>query len=483
MMLVALSFKLQESYTAPRSTSRRGEQGLGPIGTLVVRDAALTTARGPPTAAELGAWQDLLECSAHRLRSSASSLLRKGDLPIVIMAGSRSNYLLQQLQNLDDLGRAQLVMVSFNRPMLTQTHPTELTKSFKIACTVKNLIIWPIWIRSDSTVAEESMNRHMKVVWMHTMSKVWQALDGYEGDVVFLEDDLLVSPDFFAAAGAASEIKQTSGMAIFALGGWAGQNTGSPAGRRPEQFVRKTWSAFPTMGYGFNRSLWDRVSAASDEITNSSGMDCLPQQKHCMHNLDDWSFAVSRNLRLRYNRTLDPYLRNFQVFKEVQLVQPLVSRVWHIGARSSIREDVSQKAGWEISAQPPWSGHVNHSNIRLHYTLLGGKFDFDGRKCPPASESSFTPAPSPCNLQHAVLHCQARGPDLRNAYARKVCQDPCIEKILECSSDPAVGAVVKLVGLEMNTVHDLASACFGLAKRSFVRPGCKSWTIQALGLR
>ena len=37
----------------------------------------------------------------------------------------------------------------------------------------------------------------MKHVWMETMKAVWDLLEGYDGDVCFLEDDLVVAPDFF----------------------------------------------------------------------------------------------------------------------------------------------------------------------------------------------------------------------------------------------------------------------------------------------
>eukprot|EP01043_Picozoa_sp_COSAG02_P109927 COSAG02_NODE_46037_length_352_cov_0.802372_1_plen_117_part_11 len=117
---------------------------------------------------------------------------------------------------------------------------------------------------------------------MDTMTKVWEILRGYDGDAVFLEDDLLVSPDFFAAVGAASKIKQANDMAVFAMGGWSGQNIGSDGSlHNTRMFMRKTWSAFPTMGYGFNRSLWHRISEVRDEITKSTGLDCLPKQHFC----------------------------------------------------------------------------------------------------------------------------------------------------------------------------------------------------------
>lgn len=463
VLVVTLTLERQRWYATPRI--RREQKGRSSSsGSTAFRTMPLE----PPTTGtiELRAWNDLLvRCSAKHAGLSASRLLKKNDIPVVIMAGSRSEYLLQVLQQLDDLGRAQLVIVSYNRPKISESHPIELTKSFEVAGTMKNLIVWPIWSSQNLlTDAHGSMNRYVKVVWMETMAKVWETLHGYDGDVIFLEDDLLVSPDFFTAVDAASEVKQSSNTAVFALGGWAGQNAGS-ASRRPEQFMRKTWSAFPTMGYGFNRSLWRRISTARGEIINSSGLDCAQQQNYCAHNLDDWSFAVSRSLRLRYGRTKDPYLRNFQTFKEVQLVQPPVSRVWHIGKDSSIAEDVSQKSGWDVSSVPPWVGYVNHSNHSITHTLLPGYFDYDGEECRIQSV--------PCDLRQAILQCQTKPSGLKDSTSTlTICDDDCVGRLLACSSDPKVA---KIIGLPTSTVQYVADRCSG---RLSLRAGCRSWTIQ-----
>ena len=99
------------------------------------------------------------------------------------------------------------------------------------------------------------------------MAKAFSVLRGYDGDAVFLEDDLRVSPDFFSALEAASQIKQANDVAVFAMGGWAGQNIGSV--HHPERFVLKTWSAFPVV-YTSKQVLgswvyFDRLPAITDD--------------------------------------------------------------------------------------------------------------------------------------------------------------------------------------------------------------------------
>ena len=49
-------------------------------------------------------------------------------------------------------------------------------------------------------------NAYMKRVWVKTMTQAWALLPDYDGDMVFLEDDLRVAPDFFSAVAAASRI-------------------------------------------------------------------------------------------------------------------------------------------------------------------------------------------------------------------------------------------------------------------------------------
>ena len=92
----------------------------------------------------------------------------------------------------------------------------------------------------------------------------------------------------------------------------------------------------------------------------------------------------------------------------MQIVQPTVSRVWHIGEKSSIAEDETQKAGWIISALPPWAGHVNHSNHRFNHTLRPGRHDYDGNVCTQTGDSGAPKAA--CNVQVALLRCQSDPP-------------------------------------------------------------------------
>jgi len=162
--------------------------------------------------------------------------------------------------------------------------------------------------------------------------------------VVFLEDDLVVAPDFYASIAAASRFKRAANAPVFAMGGWAGISTVEP---RPQSFLHKTWVAFPTMGYGFNRTLWEELRPVSSQIAESTGVG---DKKHTT--LEDWSFAASSSLRQRFNATRSAVLRGFRVPAEVRLIQPTVSRVWHIGHNSSIAQDESQKQGWCVPQKP-----------------------------------------------------------------------------------------------------------------------------------
>jgi hypothetical protein len=155
------------------------------------------------------------------------------------------------------------------------------------------------------------------------------------------------------------------GGAVFAMGGWSGSNM---ADADPQVFLRHTAMAFPTMGYGFNRSLWRHINALSYEILEGVAKP-----------LDDWSDALALCLKLEYERTHNPQLEIFGIHEEVQVIQPTLSRVWHIGHESSIGTDGLR----EVSENPPWHAHSSllQSGVFLNHTLKPGLHNYGGEMC------------------------------------------------------------------------------------------------------
>ena len=301
--------------------------------------------------------------------SSASGYHGELGVPVVVFAGVRHQYLAETMRSLDTSRR--MCIVSFN-----SREEGQLQDSLAVLATVRNLEVRTL--RVQPAAYGLTGHAYMKLVWLETVRAAFRAVRPYEGDVVFLEDDLQVAPDFWPVLDGAARFKRLGSVtAVFAMGGWGGHNLVSAD---PQTFVLKTSRAFPTMGYGFNRSLAREIEAVSVEIR---GEQRFP----------DWSDAACHWLRLRYERTNRSELRSFASPRAMELVQPTLSRVWHIGQRSSIGED----GDWEVAHNPPWQGR---SLSNFSWTMKPGLHDYHGVFCPPGSK---------CKEGH-VIHVDSRGP-------------------------------------------------------------------------
>ena len=108
------------------------------------------------------------------------------------------------------------------------------------------------------------------------MQKVFEypLLHGYNGDIIFLEDDLIVSKDALTVLdflsgcknGHVTHIKNTKQdhythihhTHFISLGGWGGENQ---INADPTLFTIKSHKYVPTMGYGFNRTLYNMMKS------------------------------------------------------------------------------------------------------------------------------------------------------------------------------------------------------------------------------
>lgn len=228
-------------------------------------------------------------------------------------------------------------------------------------------------INSDVDV-DGSGHLHVKNVWMKTMKYVWdQALPYWSGDIVFLEDDVIPSPDYFVVVKHLSDLKnenlertpcKDSGLhpQVFALGSWGGENTILAT---TVSFMQKTSQGMPTMGYGFNRQLWGYIKKSERRILE--------------HPDNDWSGAVAESLVQLYQRFKyrDPEcheLNGFHKSQQVEVYQPTLSRVWHIGRVSTVG------SSHKVEDTPPWAGERLLDKM-FKATLLQGRHDWFGFPC------------------------------------------------------------------------------------------------------
>lgn len=85
----------------------------------------------------------------------------------------------------------------------------------------------------------------------------------YEGDILFFEEDVVLSEDVLEVAWFASFVKNTlSNIQQFALGGEAGENT---VNGHPDSFVVRKAVRFLRNAYGFNVTTWKVLSLMKEQ--------------------------------------------------------------------------------------------------------------------------------------------------------------------------------------------------------------------------
>ena len=182
---------------------------------------------------------------------------------------------------------------------------------------------------------------NLKHIWYKSMHAVWesQSLQSYSDDIVFLEDDVVPSPDFFIALEFASAFKRKSNnFQVIAMGGWGGENQ---VNANATTFTMKSAVAFPTMGYAFNRALWNEIMKVENIVT----LDVLRT---------DWAESLAAALWARaYDQFFPLNLLSFHRHGQIKLLQPTLSRVWHIGVFSQVGS-VHQTSSYKWPSRPSW---------------------------------------------------------------------------------------------------------------------------------
>ena len=203
--------------------------------------------------------------------------------------------------------------------------------------------------------------------------------------------------------------------------------------------------------------------------------------------VDDWSFAVSRALRLRYEETHVQSLRCFSIPREVRVVQPTVSRVWHIGHNSSILEDSSQRNGWAVSDTAPWEDHIMQDQDdvqQMNYTLKPGRYDYDGLRCKSSGERIAKK--SSCDWKKAIADCEGSPALALTRSFTSACQTACVLDLLDllpCGEDKNFTVWSRSVSTRSKAIDNLRTACHGVMEQlvatttvPWPRIGCVSWS-------
>jgi hypothetical protein len=234
---------------------------------------------------------------------------------------------------------------------------------------------WDVWqvhvldvqVHPIVTTAGLTRPERLKFIWYAAMESVWNSphLADYHGDIVFLEDDVVPAPDFFHALDFACAAKRARRniIQLAAMGGWGGENQ---AGADAKTFTMKVAQAFPTMGYVFDRALWTEILRLKDMVLQDRANT-------------DWAESLSHALCTQARVLHYPAeLASFHRCGHVQLIQPTLSRVWHIGVRSQVgSQHESSVYKWPTIpswARPGYSRMMNASDA----TVLHGMRDVYG---------------------------------------------------------------------------------------------------------
>jgi len=280
-------------------------------------------------------------------------------IPLVIFSSYRPAYLERTLASISESGS-----VESHTPCLFILHQTKSATMDDINETYKVLGKITFCRKMVLTFGNEKEARSsegVKFLWWQVMKKVFNDMDAFqmkvntshEGDVIFIEDDSIVSPDFLEAMWYANVVKNVvSDVLISTLQGFKSGNLNEPD---PDAFVVRRVPALQTNCYSFNASVWrylKKFEKGSLELSNS-----------------DWQFALGV---LTYND------RN----ETLKTVTPTVSRVWHIGPNFLAHNYSDNSDDKVLEGLPPWKTikRQNWLNVQ-HAHVLPGVRDMYGRLC------------------------------------------------------------------------------------------------------
>jgi hypothetical protein len=281
-------------------------------------------------------------------QSPESSRVQKSidmPVPVMVLVGTRVEYytkVIQAVIQANDQPNRIVFLVGVNLTIKASLEIPPGNASIRF-----ELQPLPVPVIRDKPMA-------LKHTWYAAMHALWDSplLKEYDGNVVFLEDDVVPSPDFFVALDFACHSRsKTSIIQVVSMGGWGGKNQ---VNAEPNTFTMKVSSAFPTMGYAFDRGLWREIAALEPTV------------------LSDWvktDWAESLALALcnqAISRHYPVELVSFHRCNHIHIIQPTLSRVWHIGV-------FSQVGSHHESNAYQWPTHPSPCSVNRVVSSLPGR--------------------------------------------------------------------------------------------------------------
>ena len=179
----------------------------------------------------------------------------------------------------------------------------------------------------------------------------------FSGDVLFVEDDIVVAPDFMEVLWFSLLVKNSVANIHFStLQGVGEENL---VDHQPDTFVISQVPLVQSIGYAFNSSVWEYIKTFQEDALG--------------HAEKDWPLYLG--LMLLYNR-------NATVFR---IASPTISRIWHVGDNDlGSTGDPQTSTGYKPDTLPPWKRSREQRFLNRHKAnVLPGIRDIHGRLCHP----------------------------------------------------------------------------------------------------
>lgn len=284
-------------------------------------------------------------------------------IPLVIFSSYRPKYLERTLQSISLSGS-----IDPSTPCLFILHHTKASSMEDINETYKVLSMITFCRKLVWTFGNEDEERTPEVLkahWWNTMKKVFDEKDAFQlkrnesfsSDVLFVEDDIVVAPDFMEVMWFSLLIKNSVGNIHFStLQGVGEENL---VDHQPDAFVVSQVPLVQSIGYAFNSSMWEYIKTFQEDALG--------------HAEKDWPLYLG--LMLLYNR-------NTTVFR---IASPTISRIWHVGDNDlGSTGDPQTSVVYKPNTIPPWKRAREQRYLNQHKAkVLPGIRDMHGRLCHP----------------------------------------------------------------------------------------------------
>lgn len=198
----------------------------------------------------------------------------------------------------------------------------------------------------------------------------------FDGDVLFIEDDTVVAPDFMKALYYSLKVKNSVRNVMFST--LQGLGPESAVEQQPDSFIISQVPVLQSICYAFNSSTWSYLKKFEKDALDYSRTD--------------WPLSLGLLLFFERNET-------------VRVVMPTISRVWHIGQNrlSSTHSSAKSEKVDVKGVLPPWKRAKNQRFVNLNKAeVLDGIRDMYGRLCHPCELESRADKTSSRNYQ---CHC------------------------------------------------------------------------------